>query len=95
MKIGMMLGFEDSIKTITTIAQEAERSGIHSLGRGCRTQRYDHCGSSHQRHTQSQGGDLYCQCLCSGAVDDGVEARDLNEISGGRFVLGVGTVITV
>ena len=29
MKIGMMLGFEDSIKTITTIAQEAERSGIH------------------------------------------------------------------
>ena len=31
MKIGMMLGFEDSIKTIPTIGQEAERSGIHSL----------------------------------------------------------------
>ena len=29
MKIGMMLGFEDSIKTITTIAQEAELSLIH------------------------------------------------------------------
>ena len=27
MKIGMMLGFEDSIKTITQIAQEAEQAG--------------------------------------------------------------------
>ena len=31
MKIGMMLGFEDSIKTITTIAREAEGAGINSL----------------------------------------------------------------
>ena len=29
MKIGMMLGFEDSIKTITTIAREAEGAGIN------------------------------------------------------------------
>ena len=31
MKIGMMLGFEDSIKTITKIAREAENAGINSL----------------------------------------------------------------
>ena len=31
MKIGMMLGFEDSIKTITQIAQEAEQAGIHTV----------------------------------------------------------------
>ena len=27
----MMLGFEDSIKTITQIAQEAEQAGIHTV----------------------------------------------------------------
>ena len=31
MKIGMMLGFEESINTITTIAREAENAGINSL----------------------------------------------------------------
>ena len=31
MKIGMMLGFEDSIKTITQIAREAEQAGIHTV----------------------------------------------------------------
>jgi len=31
MKIGMMLGFEDSIKTITNIARAAEGAGINAL----------------------------------------------------------------
>jgi len=31
MKIGMMLGFEDSIATINNIAREAENTGINSL----------------------------------------------------------------
>lgn len=31
MKIGMMLGFEDSIATINNIAREAENAGINSL----------------------------------------------------------------
>jgi len=31
MKTGMMLGFEESIKTITTIASEAEAAGINCL----------------------------------------------------------------
>jgi len=30
-KIGMMLGFEDSINTLTTISREAEAAGIYSL----------------------------------------------------------------
>jgi hypothetical protein len=31
MKIGMMLGFEDSIKTMTNIARAAEGAGINAL----------------------------------------------------------------
>ena len=92
MKIGMMLGFEDSINTITTIAQEAERSGIHSLytvdaGRSATITAAAVINATHR----AKVGTYIVNAFAREPWMTGLEARDLNEISGGRFVLGVGT----
>ncbi len=92
MKIGMMLGFEDSIKTITTIAQEAERSGIYSLytvdaGRSATITAAAVINATHR----AKVGTYIVNAFAREPWMTGLEARDLNEISGGRFVLGVGT----
>ena len=92
MKIGMMLGFEDSIKTITTIAQEAERSGIYSLytvdaGRSAMITAAAVINATHR----AKVGTYIVNAFAREPWMTGLEARDLNEISGGRFVLGVGT----
>ena len=92
MKIGMMLGFEDSIKIITTIASEAERAGINSLytvdaGRSATVTAAAVINSTHK----AQVGTYIVNAYAREPWMTGIEARDLNEISGGRFVLGVGT----
>ena len=92
MKIGMMLGFENSIETITNIAREAEDAGVNCLytvdaGRSatitaaaiiCATQK-------------TNVGTYIVNAYAREPWMTGLEARDLNELSGGRFVLGVGT----
>ena len=92
MKIGMMLGFEDSIKTITTIARAAEGAGINSLytvdaGRSATIT----AAAVINATSRAQVGTYIVNAYARAPWMTGLEARDLNEISGGRFVLGVGT----
>lgn len=92
MKLGMMLGFEDSIQTLTALAQEAESSGIDTLyavdaGRSATV-----CAAAVINATQrARVGTYIVNAYAREPWMTGIEARDLNEISGGRFVLGVGT----
>ena len=92
MKIGMMLGFEDSIKTITQIAQEAESAGIHTVytvdaGRSATITAAAVIGATYRTRV----GTYIVNAFAREPWMTGLEARDLNEISDGRFVLGVGT----
>ena len=92
MKTGMMLGFEDSIKTITDISREAEGAGIHSLytvdaGRSATVT----AAAVINATQRSRVGTYIVNAYAREPWMTGIEARDLNEISEGRFVLGVGT----
>jgi len=92
MKIGMMLGFEDSIKTMTSIAKEAEDAGIHTLytvdaGRSATVTAAAVIAATQRARV----GTYIVNAYAREPWMTGIEARDLNEISEGRFVLGVGT----
>ena len=92
MKIGMMLGFEDSIETLTTIASKAESAGAYSLytvdaGRSATVT----AAAVINVTNQSKVGTYIVNAYAREPWMTGIEARDLNEISGGRFILGVGT----
>jgi len=92
MKLGMMLGFEDSIKTLGTLAAEAEDCGIDALytvdaGRSATITAAAVINAT-QRVTV---GTYIVNAYAREPWMTGLEARDLNEISDGRFVLGVGT----
>ena len=92
MKIGMMLGFEDSIKTITDIAQGAEDAGIDTLytvdaGRSATITAAAVINST----SRANVGTYLVNAYAREPWMTGLEARDLNEISNGRFTLGVGT----
>ena len=92
MKIGMMLGFEDSIKTITTISHEAEDAGIHSLYTVDAGRSATITAAAVINATQTaRVGTYIVNAYAREPWMTGIEARDLNEISEGRFVLGVGT----
>lgn len=92
MKTGMMLGFEDSIKTMTTISREAERAGVHTLytvdaGRSATIT----AAAVINATERARVGTYIVNAFAREPWMTGLEARDLNEISDGRFVLGVGT----
>lgn len=92
MKTAMMLGFEDSIKTMTTIATEAERAGIDALytvdaGRSATVT----AAAVINATERAQVGTYIVNAYAREPWMTGIEACDLNEISNGRFVLGVGT----
>ncbi len=92
MKIGMMLGFEDSIKTITKISREAEDAGVHSLYTVDAGRSATITAAAVINATQvSRVGTYIVNAYAREPWMTGIEARDLNEISDGRFVLGVGT----
>jgi len=92
MKVGMMLGFEKSIKTITNIASEAERAGIHSLYTVDAGRSATITAAAVINVTRSaKVGTYIVNAYAREPWMTGIEARDLNEISEGRFVLGVGT----
>jgi alkanesulfonate monooxygenase SsuD/methylene tetrahydromethanopterin reductase-like flavin-dependent oxidoreductase (luciferase family) len=92
MKIGMMLGFEDSIKTITTIAREAENAGINTLYTVDAGRSATITAAAVINATQrALVGTYIVNAYAREPWMTGLEARDLNEISDGRFVLGVGT----
>jgi len=92
MKLGMMLGFEDSIEMITTISREAEAAGVHSLytvdaGRSATIT----AAAVINATERAKVGTYIVNAYAREPWMTGIEARDLNEISEGRFVLGVGT----
>lgn len=92
MKIGMMLGFEDSIKTITSIARQAENAGIDSLYTVDAGRSATITAAAVINATQrAQVGTYIVNAYAREPWMTGIEARDLNEISEGRFVLGIGT----
>jgi 5,10-methylenetetrahydromethanopterin reductase len=92
MRIGMMLGFEDSIKTITTISREAEDAGIHSVYTVDAGRSATITAAAVINATQkARVGTYIVNAYAREPWMTGIEARDLNEISEGRFVLGVGT----
>ncbi len=92
MKLGMMLGFEDSIETLTTLARQAEQAGIHALytvdaGRSATVT----AAAVINTTERARVGTYIVNAYAREPWMTGIEARDLHEISGGRFVLGVGT----
>lgn len=92
MKLGMMLGFEDSIETLTTLAHQAEQAGIHALytvdaGRSATVT----AAAVINATETARVGTYIVNAYAREPWMTGIEARDLNEISGGRFILGVGT----
>jgi alkanesulfonate monooxygenase SsuD/methylene tetrahydromethanopterin reductase-like flavin-dependent oxidoreductase (luciferase family) len=92
MRIGMMLGFEDSIKTITTVAGEAEAAGCDSIytveaGRSATITAAAVINATNKVRV----GTYIVNAYAREPWITGIEARDLDEISEGRFVLGVGT----
>jgi len=92
MKTGMMLGFENSIQTMTTLASQAERAGIDALytvdaGRSATVTAAAVIAATQRVNVGTYIVNAYARAPWM----TGIEARDLNEISGGRFVLGVGT----
>jgi len=92
MKMGMMLGFEDSIKTITTISREAEAAGIYSLYTVDAGRSATITAAAVINATQrALVGTYIVNAYAREPWMTGIEARDLNEIGEGRFVLGVGT----
>ncbi len=88
----MMLGFEDSIKTITTISREAEAAGIYSLYTVDAGRSATITAAAVINATQrALVGTYIVNAYAREPWMTGIEARDLNEIGEGRFVLGVGT----
>ncbi|MFT7598727.1 MAG: 5,10-methylenetetrahydromethanopterin reductase [Acidimicrobiales bacterium] len=92
MKLGMLLGFEDSINTITTLAREGEAAGFSSMytveaGRSAFVPAAAVINATEEVRVGTYIVNAYARdpWLC------GLAARDLDELSGGRFVLGIGT----
>ena len=88
----MMLGFEESIKTITDISRRAEEAGIDTLytvdaGRSATIT----AAAVINATAKPNVGTYIVNAYAREPWMTGLEARDLNEISGGRFILGVGT----
>ena len=92
MRLGLLLGFEDSLETITTLAREAESAGFGSLytveaGRSA----LGPAAAVIQATSRARVGTYVVNAYARDPWITALEARDLDELSGGRFVLGVGT----
>ena len=82
-----MLGFEDSIKTITDIARGAEDAGINTLytvdaGRSATIT----AAAVINATSRANIGTYIVNAYAREPWMTGLEARDLNEISNGRFI---------
>ncbi len=92
MKLGLLLGFEDSLDTITTIARRGEEAGAASLylveaGRSA----FVPAAAVAQVTEEVTIGTYVVNAFGRSAWLTGLAARDIDELCGGRFVLGVGT----
>ncbi len=92
MRLGLLLGFEDSIATVTTLARLGEEAGLASLytveaGRSAVVP----AAAVVQATSTVTVGTYVVNAYARDPWLAGLVARDLDELSGGRFVLGVGT----
>ena len=92
MKLGVLLGFEDTLDTVVTVAREAEAAGASSVylveaGRSA----FVPAAAVALATERVQVGTYVVNAFGRSAWLTGLAARDLDELSGGRFVLGVGT----
>ena len=92
MKLGMLLGFEDTLDTVVTIAKEGEAAGVGAMylveaGRSAFVP-----AAAVANATESVDiGTYVVNAFGRSAWLTGLAARDLDELSDGRFTLGVGT----
>jgi alkanesulfonate monooxygenase SsuD/methylene tetrahydromethanopterin reductase-like flavin-dependent oxidoreductase (luciferase family) len=92
MQLGLLLGFEDSIEEIVALAREGEAAGMGAMytveaGRSA----FVPAAAVAQATEQVTVGTYIVNAYGRDPWLAGLCARDLNELSGGRFVLGVGT----
>ena len=92
MRLGLLLGFEDSINTMTTLAKEGEAAGLGSLytveaGRSAMVT----AAAVMHATEHATVGTYIANAYARDPWVTGLAARDLDEMSDGRFVLGMGT----
>lgn len=92
MRLGLLLGFEDSIATMVALARAAEAAGFSSVhtveaGRSALVPATAIVGATRTIRV----GTYVVNAYARDPWITGVAARDLDEISGGRFALGIGT----
>lgn len=92
MRLGLLLGFEDSIDTIVSLAREGEAAGMGAMytveaGRSA----FVPAAAVAQATEKARVGTYIVNAYGRDPWLAGLAARDLNELSDGRFVLGVGT----
>ncbi|MEM7321798.1 MAG: LLM class flavin-dependent oxidoreductase [Actinomycetota bacterium] len=92
MRLGMLLGFEDSIADIVALAESGEAAGFGSMytveaGRSA----FVPAAAVINATTECRVGTYIVNAYAREPWLTGLAARDLDELSGGRFVLGVGT----
>lgn len=92
MRLGLALGFEDSLEMIVDLAGRGEAAGFDSLyvveaGRSASVPAAAVIGAT----TDCRVGTYVVNAYAREPWLTGMVARDLDELSGGRFVLGVGT----
>ncbi len=92
MRLGLLLGFEDSLATIVDLAREGEAAGFGSMytveaGRSA----YVPAAAVINATSECRVGTYIVNAYAREPWLTGLAARDLDELSGGRFVLGVGT----
>lgn len=92
MRFGLLLGFEDSLDTVVTVARDAEASGCDSVylveaGRSAIV-----TAAAVANATEAvRVGTYVVNAYARSPWLLGTAARDLDELTGGRLVLGVGT----
>ena len=92
MRIGPLLGFENSMETVVTVAREMEAAGAFSVmlaeaSRSAVTQAAAVIAATER----VQVGTYVVNAFGRSPWLAGLAARDLDEMSEGRFVLGIGT----
>ncbi|MDH4145900.1 MAG: LLM class flavin-dependent oxidoreductase [Acidimicrobiia bacterium] len=92
MKLGLLLGFEDSLATVVALAREGEAAGFASMytveaGRSALVP----AAAVAQATERVRVGTYVVNAYARDPWLTGIAARDLDELSGGRVALGVGT----
>ncbi len=92
MRLGLLLGFEDSLATVVALAQRGEAAGFASMYAVEATRSAFVTAAALANATeQVRVGTYVANAYARDPWLTAIAARDLDELSGGRFVLGVGT----